>query len=78
MAFTLAAPIRERLQQALHDQFATQSEVQFETTPGLIAGIEVAFDGQKVAWTFDDFLRSLELNVRNLVEQETKAHADRA
>jgi len=33
---------------------------------------------QKAAWTFDDFLRSLELNVRNLVEQETKAHADRA
>jgi F-type H+-transporting ATPase subunit b len=76
--FTLAAPIRERLQQALRDQFATKSEVQFETSPGLIAGVEVAFDGQKVAWTFDDFLRSLELNVRNLVEKETKAHAGRA
>lgn len=76
--FTLAAPIRERLQQALHDQFATQSEVQFETNPSVIAGIEVAFDGRKVAWTFDDFLRSLELNVRNLVEQETKAHAGSA
>jgi len=76
--FTLAAPIRERLQQALHDQFATKSDAQFETSPGLIAGIEVAFDGQKVAWTFDDFLRSLELNVRNLVEKETKANAGRA
>lgn len=76
--FTLPAPIRERLQQALHDQFGTQSEVQFETNPSVIAGIEVAFDGQKVAWTFDDYLRSLELNVRNLVEQETKAHAGSA
>jgi F-type H+-transporting ATPase subunit b len=76
--FMLAAPIRARLQQALHDQLATQSEVEFETNPRIIAGIEVAFDGQKVAWTFDDFLRSLELNVRNLVEQETKAHAGRA
>ena len=76
--FTLAAPIRERLQQALHDQFATKSDAQFETSPGLIAGIEVAFDGQKVAWTFDDFLRSLELNVRNLVEKEAKANAGRA
>ena len=76
--FTLAAPIRERLQQALHDQFATRSEAQFETRPGLIAGIEVAFDGQKVAWTFDDFLRSLELNVRNLVEKEINANASRA
>ena len=76
--FTLAAPIRERLQQALYDQFATRSEAQFETRPGLIAGIEVAFDGQKVAWTFDDFLRSLELNVRNLVEKEINANASRA
>jgi F-type H+-transporting ATPase subunit b len=73
--FALAAPIRERLQQALHEQLAIQGEVQFETDPGIIAGIEVAFDGQKVAWTFDDFLRSLELNVRKLVEQEIKAHA---
>lgn len=32
--FTLAAPIRERLQQALRDQFATKSEVQFETSRG--------------------------------------------
>jgi F-type H+-transporting ATPase subunit b len=76
--FTLAAPIRERLQQALRDEFATKSEVQFETSPELIAGVEVAFDGQKVAWTFDEFLRSLELNVRNLVEKETKAHAGHA
>ena len=76
--FALAAPIRERLQQALHEQFAIQGEVQFETKPAIIAGIEVACDGQKVAWTFDDFVHSLELNVRNLVEQETKAHAGSA
>jgi len=76
--FALAAPIRERLQETLHAELGAQNEVQFETNPGLIAGIEVAFDGEKVAWTFDDFLRSLELNVRNLVEEETRAHAGSA
>jgi F-type H+-transporting ATPase subunit b len=74
-AFALAAPIRKRLRQALYDQFAAQSEPQFATNPELIAGIEVAFDGRKIAWTFDDFLRSLELNVRYLVEREANAHA---
>jgi F-type H+-transporting ATPase subunit b len=76
--FALPAPIRERLQQVLNDQFAIQGEVQFETNSAIIAGIEVACDGRKVAWTFDDFLHSLELSVRDLVEQETKAHAGRA
>jgi len=76
--FELAAPVRERLQQFLREQLAPRTELQFETNPALIAGIEVAFDGRKIAWTFDDFLRSLELDVRKLVEQQTKAHAGRA
>jgi F-type H+-transporting ATPase subunit b len=73
--FELATPIRERLQQSLREQLAPQIELRFETLPGLVAGIEVAFDGQKLAWTFDDFLRSLELDVRKLVEQQAKTHA---
>ena len=76
--FALSDPLRERLRQVLHDELTVQNEVQFETAPKLIAGIEVAFDGQKLAWTFDDFLHSLELSVRNLVEEETKAHANPA
>ncbi len=59
----------------MHEQLAPESEVQFETNPTLIAGIEVAFDGQKIAWTLEDFIHSLELSVGNLVEQETRAHA---
>jgi F-type H+-transporting ATPase subunit b len=73
--FELAAPIRERLQQSLREQLMSQTALRFETNPGLIAGIEIAFDGRKIAWTFDDFLRSLELDVRSLVEQQTKTHA---
>lgn len=73
--FELAAPIRERLQQSLREQLAPRIDLRFETNPGLIAGIEVAFDGRKIAWTFDDFLRSLEQDVRQLVEQQAKTHA---
>lgn len=72
--FELAAPVRERLLQALREQLAPRIELRFETSPGLIAGIEVAFDGSKIAWSFDDFLRSLEQDVRQLVEQQAKTH----
>lgn len=74
--FPIAEPMREKLRTALHDQLATKNDVQFETTPGVIAGLEVAFDGQKLAWTLDDFLQSLEANVNSLIEKET--HADAA
>lgn len=72
--FELAAPVRQRLLQALREQLAPRIELRFETSPGLIAGIEVAFDGRKIAWSFDDFLRSLEQDVRQLVEQQAKTH----
>jgi F-type H+-transporting ATPase subunit b len=76
--FELSPSARERMARTLHEQVTPQSEVKFETNPALIAGIEVAFDGQKIAWTFEDYIRSLELSVGNLVEQETKANADGA
>ncbi|MHA3771451.1 F0F1 ATP synthase subunit B family protein [Verrucomicrobiota bacterium sgz303538] len=73
--FPIAEPMCEKLRRALHEQFATMNDVQFETAPRVIAGIEVSFDGQKLAWTLDDFLHSLEANVNSLIQKETHADA---
>lgn len=73
--FPLAEQVRAELRDTLNEKLATKSEVRFETAPGVVAGIEVAFDGQKLAWTFDDFLRSLEANVNSLIEKETRTDA---
>ncbi len=73
-AFPLASLTQSRVRAALHDLLATQNEVQFEVAPGVIAGVEVAFDGQKLAWTLGDFLRSLETSVNRLIEKEAFPH----
>jgi hypothetical protein len=62
------------IRRALQDQLAAANEVVFETAPGVIAGIEVAFDGHKVAWTFEDFLHSLGENVNSLVQKEARSN----
>lgn len=77
-AFELPAPQRAAIQSALNEAFSAEVRVRFETASDLIGGIELATDGQKVAWSIDDYLGSLEKSVAALVgkrvqpEQATK------
>lgn len=67
-AFDLAPQQRAELQQALNETFCAEVRVRFETTPNLVAGIELAMDGHKVAWTIADYLASLEAGVGDLLQ----------
>jgi F-type H+-transporting ATPase subunit b len=61
--FDLPAAQRTSIQQAL----GAASQVQFQTAPELISGIELTANGQKVAWSIADYLTSLENNSAALV-----------
>ena len=37
-----------------------ETQVQFETAPDLVSGIELSANGQKVAWSIADYLATLE------------------
>lgn len=80
-AFDLPAPQRAAIQNALNEAFSAEVRVRFETASDLIGGIELATNGQKVAWSIDDYLGSLEKSVAALVgkrvqtEQEVKLEA---
>ncbi len=77
-AFELPTPQRAAIQNALNEAFSAEVHVRFETATNLIGGIELATNGQKVAWSIDDYLGSLEKSVAALVgkrvqpDQETK------
>jgi len=43
--------------------------------PGLIGGIELIMQGQKVAWCIDDYVASLENGVDELIKEKDKARA---
>jgi F-type H+-transporting ATPase subunit b len=71
-AFDLPAEHRAAIQNALNETFSAEIHVRFETAPGLISGIELTTNGQKVAWSIADYLGSLEKGVDELLKEKDK------
>ena len=69
-AFDLPAPQRAAIQQALDETFPVKANLKFETAANLIGGIELTANGQKVAWSIDDYLASLEQGIRDILESQ--------
>lgn len=69
-AFDLPAEQRTALQQALNQAFATELSLRFETAPELVSGIELSTDGQKLAWSMAEYLRSLEQGVDEVLNAQ--------
>lgn len=71
--FELAPPQRQSIEAAIRDTFATGAQIQFETTPELVSGIQLSANGQKVEWSIDDYLASLEKSIGSLLESKAMA-----
>ena len=71
-AFELTANQQAEIQNALNDTLSGEVQIQFDTTPEVISGIELTANGWKLAWHTADLLASLEQRVGKLV----KAQAD--
>jgi F-type H+-transporting ATPase subunit b len=74
-AFDLPAAQRDALQNALNVTFSAEVPLRFETAPALVSGIELAANGQKVAWSVADHLASLEKTVDELLKEPPKTPA---
>ncbi len=73
-AFELPADRREALTTAVRGLLDEGVAVGFEVKPSLGCGIEVGVDGHKIAWTMDDYLRSLDAWVEGLIAKQPTAH----
>ena len=71
-AFDLPAEQRAVIQNALNETFSAEVHVRFETAPDLVSGIELAANGQKVAWSIAGYLASLEESVGELLKEQDK------
>ena len=67
-AFDLTDVQRASIQQALDETFAANVPLRFETAPELVGGIELASQGQKVAWSIADYLAALEKGLGELLD----------
>jgi F-type H+-transporting ATPase subunit b len=74
-AYELSSEQRAAVRQALNECVSLEVAVQFETAPELVSGIELTSNGQKVAWSISDYLRSLEEGVKELLDEQVRFEA---
>jgi F-type H+-transporting ATPase subunit b len=73
--FVLSADQQATIQNALNETFAAEIRVRFDSAPEGVCGIELAANGQKVAWSIADYLSALERKVGDLLDVPSKPAA---
>jgi F-type H+-transporting ATPase subunit b len=71
-AFDLPAAQKGAIEKAVKETFAPNAQVQFETAPELVSGIELSSGGHKVAWSIADYLTTLEKSAGELLHKDAK------
>lgn len=74
--FALPAEQQTAIRQAIQQTFSTDVPLHFETAADAVCGIELRADGQKLAWTIDEYLRDLEHNVAALLQSPVAPVSD--
>jgi F-type H+-transporting ATPase subunit b len=69
-AFELSASQRTSIEEMLKKSRAADIMVKFETSPDLISGIELVSNGNKVAWSIADYVKSLENGVDEILKEK--------
>lgn len=72
-AFELPSDQRTAIQKAVNETFSADIPLRFETSPDVIGGIELSANGQKVAWSIGDYLRSMEKGLAELLEKRGRS-----
>jgi F-type H+-transporting ATPase subunit b len=73
--FDLPPAQRASIEGAVKETLGTETQVQFDTVPDLVSGIELTANGQKVAWSIADYLASLGKAVDEFLKQQPKPEA---
>lgn len=69
-AFDLPPPQRAAIDAAVKEALGAETELQFETAPDLVGGVELTVSGHKLAWSIEDYLTSLADRVGEVLEKK--------
>ena len=75
-AFNLPEKQQQEISQTVDVLLGTKSTIQFKTTPGIISGIELSTNGYKLAWSFSEYLDSLEKNISDTTKVKTNGKSE--
>lgn len=76
-AMELSSQQHDSIRQTLNEVFSAEMSVRFETDAQVASGIELTIGGQRIAWSIDDYLASLQNSVGELLD-DNSAQADDA
>lgn len=71
--FDLPSAQRTAIEEVVKEVLAIETQVQFETAPDLVSGIELTANGHKIAWSIGHYLASLQQRVDDLLNMRPKA-----
>jgi len=63
---------RTAIESAVDETFGSKIQLQFETAPDLVSGVEFACNGLKVAWSIADYLATLEKSSGELLHEDAQ------
>ena len=77
-AFGLPEELQDKISDTVQKQFLDRRELEadFQTSPNLIAGIEMQVDGHRVAWVIRDYLAGLEERIMETIKREHGKQAE--
>jgi F-type H+-transporting ATPase subunit b len=73
-AFELSPEIRQRLSQALIEESGnriTEGRIDFDVSPDALGGVELRAGGNRIGWSIQDYLSSLDRFVSNAIDRES-------
>lgn len=71
-AFDLPQEACQKLQDTLQKHLGESVDIRYETTPEVMCGIELQTDGQKIAWSLEHYLATLEESLATAFEEEIR------
>lgn len=75
-AFDLSPEQQQAIRTAVNETFSIDVSLEFETAPELVCGIELATQGQRLSWSIDEYLSSLEQGVAALLKPDNEAQPE--
>lgn len=70
-AFELSEEQRNAIEETLNEKLSNKIPIRFDIKPELICGVSLTSNGQKMAWNIADYLISLEMNVNELLKEQS-------
>jgi F-type H+-transporting ATPase subunit b len=70
-SFEITESAMPKIIQAVRDKIPSHINLEFETEPDLICGIELRASGYKLAWSVENYLDTLEESLSAIFEEET-------